>query len=256
MITAMMDFTDNMNLGQFRQLMHILCTLAWQSDTVESSGSLQNEINIMIKKQLCSKSPVLKKMGVIGVVNAVRSMGKSYTPDNTKRSSGTSQDSSVPRPVSKQARIIMKMIDLTILETKLFPEAAGLFMDELASPALISEMPDEIAVECSSRFQDKFEVEFVEDYTKDKTDSANLQLPLKLAFKIDEDEPEADSTDEDSGDIAIPISRWVLESKKYPLALRTEMFRFIPHFRLMGAIKKTDSEESEIDALLGKCKNK
>ena len=29
LVTAILDYTDNMSLGQFRQLMTVLCNLAW-----------------------------------------------------------------------------------------------------------------------------------------------------------------------------------------------------------------------------------
>lgn len=246
MITAMMDFTENMNLGQFRQLMHILCTLAWQAEAGESGSSLQNEVNIMMRKQLCSRSPIIKKMGVIGAVNAVRAMGRSL-PTEVVPSSHSSQDSA--NSLSGRSAAIMKLIDLTIAETRSFPEAAGLFMDELASPATIAEMPAEIAAQCSTRFQNRFEEEFVEDYDKNKSERSDMSLPIKLGYKIEDDDVVED--EEEAGDIAVPISRWVMETRKNPMEARTEMFRFIPHFRLLGAIKTIHADESEIDALLG-----
>ena len=47
---------------------------------------------------------------------------------------------------------------------RLDPEAAGLFMDELASPALIKDLPITIAKTCSERFQATFEVYNINPY--------------------------------------------------------------------------------------------
>ena len=58
---------------------------------------------------------------------------------------------------------------------RLDPEAAGLFMDELASPALIKDLPITIAKTCSERFQATFEVYILID------DTQNYPF-LKLVF--------------------------------------------------------------------------
>jgi hypothetical protein len=41
------------------------------------------------------------------------------------------------------------------------PEASGLFMDELASPMLLKDLPLSIAKTCSEKFQASFEVTII-----------------------------------------------------------------------------------------------
>jgi hypothetical protein len=50
--------------------MIILCDLAWKSGTVreEEENMLQPQINMMIKKQLDSRSDLLRKKGAIGEI--------------------------------------------------------------------------------------------------------------------------------------------------------------------------------------------
>jgi len=247
MITAMMEFTEAMNLGQFRQLMRVLCSLAWQDNRSDNSGLL-NELNMMMRKQIRSRSLNLKKMGVIGVVCAVRAIGASSSKQGNSGDKAGGRSSSGGSSAESD---IMKLIDMATKETEAFPEAAGLLMDELASPALIADLPLAITNKASGLFQGIFENSFVDDFVKNKTENSDLGLPLKLAFQLDQDEVETEDDDEETGVICIPIAKWVLQSKHNPLVPRTEMFRFIPNFRLMAALRlKQTEDEDEIDALL------
>lgn len=237
MITALMELTESMSLAQFRQLMQILCNLAWQEDNHESASNLSTEINIMMKKQLCSRSLILQKMGVIGVVNAVKAKGRHMAQ-------GTGQ-SDIASTSSKSDEGIQDLINLAIDQTLKCPEASGLFMDELAAPDSVTSLPAVIVKSCSEKFGDNFEAEFIEDIQGSPNTDGQDILPTEVFFKLEN----IDSQDlESEAEIVVPISKWVMESKRNPLDKKTNMHRFIPNFRLVAAF---NNNASDLDALLG-----
>jgi len=257
-LTGMCDFiTENMKLAQFRQLMNIFCAISWCSsgevEDVEECRSVETEMNIMLKKQLSSKSLDLKKRGVVGVVCAVRAMAKKINTTALGSVSVIEGSSSSTDPLAAAA---LKLIDTAIRETAKYPEAAGLFMDELASPTLVSSLPIQIAKACDEKFRSDFENNLVDDYKGEESERLGLMLPLKHMLRIskvsaeDSLDPADDPENDPVYDIFIPIAKWVLQSKDSVSAHKRDMLRFIPLFRLLAAMNSR-AEENCVDELLG-----
>ena len=70
-VTAVLDHMEGMLLGQVRKVMSILARLAWSVGGYGGGGVIQDDLNIVIKKQIDSSHVVLKRMSVVGAVVAV-----------------------------------------------------------------------------------------------------------------------------------------------------------------------------------------
>ena len=253
LVTALMDYTENMTLGQFRQLMHILSTLAWGTQLAAVTvDRLQDEIKIMTKKQLGNKSTLLKKKGVIAVVSMVRAMCKHNTATGSDAAVSCSTSSSGSRSTTLDKEIIA-LITTTMEKTSANAEAAGLFMDEMASPAAVTELNSGVTRHLSRLFKKAFEDEFIAEANEvqESRRRPDLALPTAVCFKLG-DAGDDDDDDDEVGDFVIPIARWIQANKVNPSFATTEIFRFIPTLRLLGVI---ETDHVEINALLSKLNN-
>ena len=82
-LTAVLDHKERMSLGQVRKLMGILARLAWVAG--KDGVVIQDDITIVIKKQIDSSHLTLKRMGVIGAVVVVQAMVKAHSDDEEER---------------------------------------------------------------------------------------------------------------------------------------------------------------------------
>ena len=62
--------------------MSILARLAWSVGGNGGGGVIQDDLNIVIKKQIDSSHVVLKRMSVVGAVVAVQAMVVAHATDN------------------------------------------------------------------------------------------------------------------------------------------------------------------------------
>ena len=76
--------------------MSILARLAWSLGGYGGGGVIQDDLNIVIKKQIDRSHVVLKRIGVVGVVVAVQAMVVAHTTD----------DEDMGQPVAESSRNI------------------------------------------------------------------------------------------------------------------------------------------------------
>ncbi|KAG1448809.1 hypothetical protein G6F56_008838 [Rhizopus delemar] len=75
-IKGILDYLDNLNLGQTRTLFDIFSLIALTSDNIaDGSGNLWADIQIVIRKQLSNPREKYKNIGVIASLSAVRVLG-------------------------------------------------------------------------------------------------------------------------------------------------------------------------------------
>jgi len=78
-IKGILDFLDNLSLQQIRSLFNLFSALALG----RANESFWDELHIVIRKQLSNGAEKYKRIGVIGSIAALRSLGRIGALDST-----------------------------------------------------------------------------------------------------------------------------------------------------------------------------
>uniref|UniRef100_A0A8C1VBK6 FA complementation group D2 n=1 Tax=Cyprinus carpio TaxID=7962 RepID=A0A8C1VBK6_CYPCA len=110
-VKGILDYMDNLTSQQIRRLFHLLSCLAFGQE--QHGGHIQDDMHIVIRKQLSSTVPKYKRIGIIGAVMMVGSMGACR--------------------YSLCWCFVMALLELVRSCSESSPEAAALYYDELAN---------------------------------------------------------------------------------------------------------------------------
>uniref|UniRef100_A0A8B9RG21 FA complementation group D2 n=1 Tax=Astyanax mexicanus TaxID=7994 RepID=A0A8B9RG21_ASTMX len=119
-VKGILDYMDNLSPQQIRRLFHLLSSLAFGHD--QHGSHIQDDMHIVIRKQLSSTVPKYKRIGIIGAVMMVGSMGVRRYSD--------SQGGTLPKETHRQ---VTALLDLVRSCSEGSAEAAALYYDELAN---------------------------------------------------------------------------------------------------------------------------
>uniref|UniRef100_A0A8B9KSS5 FA complementation group D2 n=1 Tax=Astyanax mexicanus TaxID=7994 RepID=A0A8B9KSS5_ASTMX len=112
-VKGILDYMDNLSPQQIRRLFHLLSSLAFGHD--QHGSHIQDDMHIVIRKQLSSTVPKYKRIGIIGAVMMVGSMGvRRYCIESLGKKNKT-------------------LLDLVRSCSEGSAEAAALYYDELAN---------------------------------------------------------------------------------------------------------------------------
>ncbi|XP_049572170.1 Fanconi anemia group D2 protein isoform X11 [Orcinus orca] len=124
-VKGILDYLDNMSPQQIRKLFYILSTLAF-SKQHEASSHIQDDMHLVIRKQLSSTMFKYKLTGIIGAVTmagiiaADRSRSSSLTPGRGDLS-------------SEQCTQVTSLLQLVHSCSEQSPQASALYYDEFAN---------------------------------------------------------------------------------------------------------------------------
>uniref|UniRef100_M3ZHF3 FA complementation group D2 n=1 Tax=Xiphophorus maculatus TaxID=8083 RepID=M3ZHF3_XIPMA len=140
-VKGILDYMDNLTPQQIRRLFHLLSRLAFGQQ--QQGSHIQDDMHIVIRKQLSSTVPKYKRIGIIGAVMIVGSMGA----------------------------LVTALLELVKSSSESSPEAAALYYDELAnlicSSALDPQVEQEmIGMSVLDDFQDDFVVDLGPDIAR------------------------------------------------------------------------------------------
>uniref|UniRef100_A0A673HYJ0 Fanconi anemia group D2 protein-like n=1 Tax=Sinocyclocheilus rhinocerous TaxID=307959 RepID=A0A673HYJ0_9TELE len=121
-VKGILDYMDNLTSQQIRRLFHLLSHLAFGQE--QHGGHIQDDMHIVIRKQLSSMVPKYKRIGIIGAVMMVGSMGA------CRNKPEGSQGGTLPKETHRQ---VMALLELVRSCSESSPEAAALYYDELAN---------------------------------------------------------------------------------------------------------------------------
>ena len=180
LVMAVLDHMEGMLLGQVRKVMSILARLAWRVGG-NGGGVIQDDLTIVIKKQIDSSHVALKRMGVVGAVVAVQAMVVAHAAD----------DEEMGQPVAESSRNTsvvlegmlgeaMEMLESVKMRTRNWPDVAGLFLDELSNMVGESTGLDPKFMEQVSK---KFAEDFQEEYIEDKNADENNKFIISSTFE-------------------------------------------------------------------------
>ncbi|XP_075429886.1 Fanconi anemia group D2 protein isoform X2 [Ascaphus truei] len=236
-VKGILDYLDNLNAQQIRKLFHILSMLAFSKG--QEGSHIQDDMYIVIRKQLSSTVPKYKRIGIIGAVMMVGSMAMNRKLDKRP-------------PLSTDAyRQITALLELVRTCSEQTPEASGLYYDELASLVQKRNLDPQVMDWVGKTVLEDFQDDFVVDLTP--TVEGDHLFPVKDMYNLDEDESQ--------GGIVInllPLLSHNLVGKGTEQATTKEsrlasLVCLPPFFRLLRLCveEQNNGNLEEIDALLG-----
>uniref|UniRef100_A0A4W6F9C3 FA complementation group D2 n=1 Tax=Lates calcarifer TaxID=8187 RepID=A0A4W6F9C3_LATCA len=219
-VKGILDYMDNLTPQQIRRLFHLLSRLAFGPQ--QQASHIQDDMHIVIRKQLSSTAPKYKRIGIIGGVMIIGSMG-------ALRYAHACVFGLVQ---------VTALLELVRSSSESSPEAAALYYDELVC---LKQTFENIAKSVLDDFQNDFVVDLGPEIT------GSFPFPARVMYNLDEEESQ--------GGIAINLlpleildlfSCCILCRRVSPLCLS-------PFFRLLRLCeeKQHHGDLEEIDALLG-----
>lgn len=130
----MMDRAAELNLGQYRMVMDLLCTIACSTVTdVPSRNVFLEDLMMIVQKQLASCMPATKRQGVIGAIHLIDHMVWTNEPSSSDLSNLEVTFNSVndiPNGRGKECAAIFEMV---LISSTNCAESLLLCFDELAN---------------------------------------------------------------------------------------------------------------------------
>ncbi|XP_039972214.1 Fanconi anemia group D2 protein [Xiphias gladius] len=240
-VKGILDYMDNLTPQQIRRLFHLLSRLAFGQQ--QQGSHIQDDMHIVIRKQLSSTVPKYKRIGIIGAVMIVGSMG-AFRPKMKEPQNG-----SLPQETFRQ---LTALLELVRSSSESSPEAAALYYDELANLILSSTLDPQVQENIAKSVLDDFQDDFVVDLGPDITGS--FPFPARVMYNLDEEESQ--------GGIAINLlpllakdlkNKGEQQSQTKKAHKRVSPLCLSPFFRLLRLCeeKQHQGDLEEIDALLG-----
>ncbi|XP_036008013.1 Fanconi anemia group D2 protein [Fundulus heteroclitus] len=240
-VKGILDYMDNLTPQQIRRLFHLLSTLAFGQR--QQGSHIQDDMHIVIRKQLSSTVPKYKRIGIIGAVMVVGSMGALRPKGKESQSGSLSQET---------LRQVTALLELVKSSSESSPEAAALYYDELASLIWSATLDPQVQEMIGTSVLDDFQEDFVVDIGPDITGS--FPLPAHVMYNLDEEESQ--------GSIAINLlpllakeaqNKGEQQSQTGKQQRRVSTLCLSPFFRLLRLCeeKRHQGDLEEIDALLG-----
>ncbi|XP_041638760.1 Fanconi anemia group D2 protein isoform X2 [Cheilinus undulatus] len=240
-VKGILDYMDNLTPQQIRRLFHLLSRLAFGQQ--QQGSHIQDDMHIVIRKQLSSTVPKYKRIGIIGAVMVVGSMGGSRFKGKESQNGSISQET---------FRQVTALLELVKSSSESSPEAAALYYDELANLVQSSTLDPQVLEMISKSVLDDFQNDFVVDLGPDIVGS--FPLPACYMYNLEEDESQ--------GGIAINLLPLLTEDTQNKgeqqrdtkkTHKRVSPLCLSPFFRLLRLCeeKQHQGDLEEIDALLG-----
>uniref|UniRef100_A0A7N6AQA6 FA complementation group D2 n=1 Tax=Anabas testudineus TaxID=64144 RepID=A0A7N6AQA6_ANATE len=224
-VKGILDYMDNLAPQQIRRLFHLLSRLAFGQQ--QQGAHIQDDMHIVIRKQLSSTVPKYKRIGIIGAVMIVGSMGES-------------QNGSLPQETFRQ---VIALLELVKSSSESTPDAAALYYDELANLILTSTLDPQVQEHIGKSVLDDFQDDFVVDLGPEITGS--FPFPARVMYNLDEEESQ--------GGIAINLLPLLAQEMLNKAEQRVSPLCLSPFFRLLRLCEEKQHQGNleEIDALLG-----
>ncbi|GCB72308.1 hypothetical protein scyTo_0006243 [Scyliorhinus torazame] len=178
-VKGILDYMDNLSPQQIRKLFFVLGTLAFSRG--QDGSHIQDDMHIVIRKQLSSTLSKYKRIGIIGAVMMVGCMAY----DRSKIEPISSDLPSMSKESFRQATALLELVRTCSEHSA---EAAALYYDELANLVQKGNLDPQVQELIGRSVLDDFQEDFVVDLLPE-TDSKYL-LPLKSMYNLDEEDTE------------------------------------------------------------------
>ncbi|XP_046951462.1 Fanconi anemia group D2 protein [Lynx rufus] len=175
-VKGILDYLDNMSPWQIRKLFYILSTLAF-SKQHEASSHIQDDMHLVIRKQLSSTIVRYKLIGIIGAVT----MAGIMAADRTRSSSLTQGRTDVSNEQYTQVTSLLQLVHSC---SKQSPHASALYYDEFATLIqrgnLAPKALEWVGQTIFNDFQDAFVVDFC------AFPEGDYPFPVKALYGLEE----------------------------------------------------------------------
>uniref|UniRef100_A0A452UX23 FA complementation group D2 n=1 Tax=Ursus maritimus TaxID=29073 RepID=A0A452UX23_URSMA len=155
-VKGILDYLDNMSPQQIRKLFYILSTLAF-SKQHEASSHIQDDMHLVIRKQLSSTIFKYKLIGIIGAVT----MAGIMAADRSRSSNLTQGRTDLSNEQYTQVTSLLQLVHSCSEQS---PQASALYYDEFANMIqgrkLAPKALDWVGQNIFNDFQDAFVVDF------------------------------------------------------------------------------------------------
>ncbi|TRY62096.1 hypothetical protein TCAL_01763 [Tigriopus californicus] len=248
-VASILDHVVSLDLADVRPIMDILSFLAYSK--AEGESSLQDNLQIVISKQIASTNLKIRRMGITSAVMTVKNMSNDpmveecgvQDPMGSQITTTSANSTMVSISTLRQARDILDNVCSTM---KSAHDIGGLFMDELSvvmqSRKLHKKLEKWVANTMTNDFEDEFVVDIAkEDLGVEKQD----YIPIMPMYNLEDPEDLA---------IVLNIVPLLIQASEVNQAKSksTAISRLIPHFRLLIKCTKAlkGNDLSDVDALL------
>ncbi|XP_078066044.1 Fanconi anemia group D2 protein [Mustelus asterias] len=178
-VKGILDYMDNLSPQQIRKLFFVLGTLAFSRG--QDGSHIQDDMHIVIRKQLSSTMSKYKRIGIIGAVMMVGCMAYD-------RSKVEPKPSDLPSMSKESFRQATALLELVRTCSEHSAEAAALYYDELANLVQKGNLDPQVQELIGRSVLDDFQEDFVVDLLPE-TDGKYM-LPLKPMHNLDEEDTE------------------------------------------------------------------
>ncbi|XP_062923633.1 Fanconi anemia group D2 protein isoform X1 [Mobula hypostoma] len=178
-VKGILDYMDNLSPQQIRKLFFILSTLAFGRGP--EGSHIQDDMHIIIRKQLSSTISKYKRIGIIGAVMMVGFMA-------CDRSKIDTCSTDLPAMSKESFRQVSALLELVRTCSEHSPEAAALYYDEMANLVQKGNLDPQVQELIGRSVLDDFQEDFVVDLIPELENE--YLLPLKCMYNLDEEESE------------------------------------------------------------------
>uniref|UniRef100_H0WGZ0 FA complementation group D2 n=1 Tax=Otolemur garnettii TaxID=30611 RepID=H0WGZ0_OTOGA len=175
-VKGILDYLDNMSPQQIRKLFYILSTLAF-SKQVETSSHIQDDMHLVIRKQLSSTIFKYKLIGIIGAVTMVGMMAA----DRSRSTNLTQGRTDLSNEQCTQVTTLLQLVHSCSQQS---PQASALYYDEFANliqgRKLALKALESVGQTIFNDFQDSFVVDFC------VVPEGDFPFPVKALYGLEE----------------------------------------------------------------------
>uniref|UniRef100_A0A671UW42 FA complementation group D2 n=1 Tax=Sparus aurata TaxID=8175 RepID=A0A671UW42_SPAAU len=237
-VKGILDYMDNLTPQQIRRLFHLLSRLAFGQQ--QQGSHIQDDIHIVIRKQLSSTVPKYKRIGIIGAVMIVGSMGALRVKGKEVKQNG-----SLPPETFRQVTALLELVKSS---SESSPEAAALYYDELANLIQSTTLDPQVQESIANSVVDDFQVDFVVDVEPEI--SGSFPFPANVMYNLEDQSKEGIAIN------LLPLLAEDIQNKEKQQIHsdgRVSPLCLSPFFRLLRLCeeKQHHGDLEEIDGLLG-----
>ncbi|KAM5281086.1 Fanconi anemia group D2 protein [Ctenodactylus gundi] len=173
-VKGILDYLDNMSPQQIRKLFYLLSTLAF-SKQHEGSSHIQDDLHLVIRKQLSSTIVKYKVIGIIGAITMAGIMAADSSSDLTQGRANVS---------SEQCTQVTSLLQLVHSCSEQSPHASALYYDEFANLVHEGKLPPKTLEWVEQTICNDFQDAFVVDLCA--MPKGDFPFPVKALYGLED----------------------------------------------------------------------
>ncbi|ELK34358.1 Fanconi anemia group D2 protein [Myotis davidii] len=175
-VKGILDYLDKMSPRQIRKLFYLLSTLAF-SQQLEGSSHIQDDMHLVIRKQLSSTIFKYKLIGIVGAITMAGIMAL----DRSRFSSLIQGKADLSNEQYTQVTSLLQLVHSC---SKQSPQASVLYYDELANMIQIVKLAPKVLEWVGQTIFNDFQDAFVVDLCA--VPKGNYPFPVKALYGLEE----------------------------------------------------------------------